>query len=124
MIIDKILNNNVITVKNDKNLEKVIMGRGIAFQKKVGDNVDESKIEKVFTITDKNTSNHLQELLVNIPLDYLKITEEIVTYGKTYLGKRINDMIYVSLADLKSERSYHWQPYHSSQCGKMNQVVA
>lgn len=99
MIIDKILNNNVITVKNDKNLEKVIMGRGIAFQKKVGDNVDESKIEKVFTITDKKTSNHLQELLVNIPLDYLKITEEIVTYGKTYLGKRINDMIYVSLVD-------------------------
>lgn len=99
MIIDKILNNNVITVKNDKNLEKVIMGRGIAFQKKIGDNVDESKIEKVFTITDQNTSNRLQELLVNIPLDYLKITEEIIAYGKTYLGKRINDMIYVSLVD-------------------------
>ena len=53
MIIDKVLNNNVIVVK-DKHIEKVIMGRGISFQKKVGDEIDPSKIEKVFTLTNRN----------------------------------------------------------------------
>lgn len=99
MVIDKILNNNVVIIKNSKNVEKVIMGRGIGFQKKVGEPVDKSKIEKIFTITDEKTANRLQELLVEIPLEYITLTEEIITYGKTYLGKKLNDIIYVSLVD-------------------------
>lgn len=46
MKIAKVINNNVISViENGKEL--VIMGRGIAFQKRPGDEVDETKIEKV-----------------------------------------------------------------------------
>lgn len=98
VIIDKVLNNNVITVK-DRNIEKVIMGRGISFQKKAGDEVDVKKIEKVFTLTDKEVSNKLKELIVDIPLEYLELTEEIVVFSKASLGKRINEMIFVSLVD-------------------------
>ena len=49
MIIKRILNNNVVTTIDEKSKrEKVIMGRGIAFQKRNGDMVDGLKIEKVF----------------------------------------------------------------------------
>lgn len=99
MIIDKILNNNVIVVKDKNNIEKVIMGREIAYSKKIGDEIKANSIEKVFTITNKETLNKLQELIVDIPHEYLKITEEIVTYSKTYLGRRLNEMIYISLVD-------------------------
>ncbi|GAA0131265.1 hypothetical protein BavelB3_18440 [Bacillus velezensis] len=34
----------------------VIMGRGIAFQKKTGDPADESRIEKVLTLDNKDVS--------------------------------------------------------------------
>lgn len=98
MIIDKVLNNNVIVVK-DKHIEKVIMGRGISFQKKVGDEIDPSKIEKVFTLTNQEALNKLQELIVDIPLEYLELTEEIIVFSKTRLGKRINEMIFISLVD-------------------------
>lgn len=99
MIIDKILNNNVIIVKDKNNVEKIIMGRGIAFHKKIGDEIEKKKIEKVFTLTNSVALNKLQELVVDIPLEYLEITEEIVVYSKACLGKRINEMIYVSLVD-------------------------
>lgn len=43
MIIDKILNNNVIVVKDKNNVEKIIMGKGIAFNKKIGDEIEKEK---------------------------------------------------------------------------------
>lgn len=36
MIIDKIVNNNVVTVLDSKNKEAVVMGRGIGFKKARG----------------------------------------------------------------------------------------
>ena len=40
MIIQRILNNNVVIVKNKKGQEEIVCGKGIAFKKKVGkDNV-------------------------------------------------------------------------------------
>lgn len=99
MIIDKILNNNVIVVKDINNVEKVIMGRGLAYSKRIGDEINEKNIEKIFTITNKETVNKLQELIVDIPLEYLEVTEEIVAHCKASLGKRINEMIYISLVD-------------------------
>ncbi|WP_027088464.1 BglG family transcription antiterminator LicT [Thomasclavelia saccharogumia] len=99
MIIDKILNNNVIVVKDKNNVEKIIMGKGIAFNKKIGDEIEKKSIEKVFTLTNSVALNKLQELVVDIPLEYLEVTEEIVVYSKACLGKRINEMIYVSLVD-------------------------
>ena len=50
MEIFKILNNNVVTVIDHKQ-EKVIMGRGIAYQASIGDTLDESKIQKIFVLS-------------------------------------------------------------------------
>lgn len=44
MIIDKILNNNVAVVLVDGE-EKIVMGKGICFKKKVNDDIDENMIE-------------------------------------------------------------------------------
>ena len=47
MIIQRILNNNVVIVKNKKGQEEIVCGKGIAFNKKVGEFVDVSAINKV-----------------------------------------------------------------------------
>ena len=46
MIIQRILNNNVVIVKNKKGQEEIVCGKGIAFKKKVGEFVDVSAINK------------------------------------------------------------------------------
>ena len=54
MRIQKILNNNVVqTSKNNEEL--IVMGRGIAFQGKVGDPIDEEKIQKMFILKDDDS---------------------------------------------------------------------
>ena len=49
MTIYKILNNNLILSKDKQGHEIIVKGCGIAFQKKKGQQVDETLIEKIFT---------------------------------------------------------------------------
>lgn len=99
MQIKQVLNNNVITVLGEQEQELVIMGRGIAFGCKAGDEVDETKIEKTFKLDDKEMNERLMELLSEIPLSFVEVSEEIIQYAKQHTNKKIHDNIYVSLTD-------------------------
>ncbi|MDU5109940.1 MAG: PRD domain-containing protein [Clostridium sp.] len=99
MIIDKILNNNVIVILGKNNEEQIVMGRGIAFKKRVGDEIDESMIDKVFTLSDKSMANKLTELLKELPIEYVDLADEIIKYAKLQLGKRLNENLIISLSD-------------------------
>ncbi len=99
MIINKILNNNVVVVKDKSGKEKIVMGKGIAFKKSVGETFDETKIDKVFTLTNIDISNKFQELIYDIPVKHIKLADQIISYAKLQLGKKLNDMIYISLTD-------------------------
>ena len=50
MIIKRSLNNNVVITENEDGIEQVVCGRGIAFKKKPGDEIDESLINQVFVL--------------------------------------------------------------------------
>lgn len=100
MIIHKILNNNVITtIDEDTGLEKVVMGRGIAFKKRKGDRVELSRVEKVFEIENKNENKKFQRLFDKIPLEHISISEKIISYAKSKLDVELDEHIYVALTD-------------------------
>lgn len=99
MIINKILNNNVVTIINENGEEAVVMGRGLAFQKKKGDEIDESKIEKVFVLENKSINEKLLTLVNDIPAKYLEVVEEIVRYAESKLNTKLNENIYLTLTD-------------------------
>ncbi|VUX06371.1 Transcription antiterminator LicT [Streptococcus vestibularis] len=54
MQIEKILNNNVVQAM-DNDVEYIVMGKGLGFQKKVGETVDKEKIEKIFVLENPET---------------------------------------------------------------------
>lgn len=100
MKIEKVLNNNVVTIIDEENkLEKVVMGRGIAFQKKVGDEFDETKIEKIFLIQNQNENLKFQKLINEIPIEYVTVSEKIISYAKQNLETEFDEHIYVALTD-------------------------
>lgn len=99
MKIDKIINNNLIRTFDNNGKEILLMGCGLGFQKKIGDTIDRSKIEKIYAIKNKNDSNKLMNLLSEIPLEYIQVSNEIISYAKYSLSKRLNDNIYISLTD-------------------------
>ncbi|WP_326513790.1 BglG family transcription antiterminator LicT [Clostridium intestinale] len=99
MLISKVLNNNVVTIKNEDNQESVVMGRGIAFQKKKGDEIDEEKIDKIFVLKNKSINDKLITLVNDIPAEYLEVSEEVIKYAEETLNTKLNENIYLTLTD-------------------------
>lgn len=99
MKIDKVINNNLIRAFDENNKEVLVMGCGLGFQKKIGQLVDKSKIEKIYFLDNKNDSNRLMTLLSEIPLEIIQASNEIISYAKYSLGRKLNDNIYISLTD-------------------------
>ncbi len=99
MKIYKVLNNNVVTILNNNDKESVVMGRGIAFQKKKGDEIDESKVEKIFVLKNNNLNDKFLKLINDIPLECIEVAEEIIQYAESKLETTLNENIYLTLTD-------------------------
>ena len=99
MEIVKILNNNVVLTKDEKDNEIIVSGRGLAFQKRNGDRIDESKIDKRYHLSDSGISQRFQELLMDVPVTYLELATEIIDDAKKQLAASLNDSIYISITD-------------------------
>lgn len=96
--IEKILNNNAaISIKD--NQEIIIVGRGIAFNKRVGDDINEQQIDKIFTLENEDIMKKFKTLISDMPIEYMELSEKIISYAKIKLGKKLNDSIYIHLTD-------------------------
>ncbi|GGI01908.1 BglG family transcription antiterminator LicT [Mammaliicoccus vitulinus] len=98
MKINKIINNNVISVIQN-NHERVVMGKGIGFQKQEGDIVEESKIEKIFNLSNEEISERFKTLLIEVPIEVVQAVEKIIEVAKVKYHKDLSDTIYVALTD-------------------------
>lgn len=99
MIIKKKLNNNVAVAEDGTGHEVIIMGKGLAFERKTGDFVEEAIIDKKFILSDKEFSSKFEEILLQIPMKYVDISDRIIESAKRELGTEINESIYISLTD-------------------------
>lgn len=98
MKIERIINNNIVTSQQNES-EVVVMGRGIGFKTEVGQEIDPTTIEKVFSLDTPTNIDRFKLLLQDVPLEEIQTINEIVSYAKLSLGKRLSDSIYISLTD-------------------------
>lgn len=99
MRIQKVLNNNVVIALDETGAETVLMGRGLAFGRRAGDDAPEARIEKRFTLHTGQLSDRFQQLLTSIPLSHFLLAERIIDRAKHMLGVTLSDSIYVTLPD-------------------------
>lgn len=99
MEILRIYNNNVVVTLDDSGNEIIVTGKGLAFQKKNGDEIALQDIEKIFILKDKQVISRLEEMLKDTPSVYLVIADEIVEMLHEQSSAEISDNIYVTLID-------------------------
>lgn len=98
MKIKKIYNNNIAMVLNEHGNEVILVGKGIAFGLKKGDEISASTADKKFEL--KGEAKHkFEHMIQETSLDYIMVSEEIIAYIKEHSTKKINDGIYVTLTD-------------------------
>ncbi len=99
MIIKKVMNNNVVFVEDDRQQELVLVGKGLGFKMKPGKPVDESKVEKTFSMHNRVERSRLAELLTQVTPENFQLADMIIQYAQTVLGGKLNEVIYLTLTD-------------------------
>lgn len=96
MIFLKTFNNSAALVKNEQGQEEVILGKGVGFGLKPGDQVDDGKIERRFIATDhKNELNQVKEISAST----IDLTNKVIEMVEPLLNVKFNDFQYLALAD-------------------------
>ena len=98
MIILKVFNNNSVVALNENRQDVILTGSGVGFQRKVGDIVDEKKIEKIYVFQDEQ-KKRIEDSLKSIPIIYFEITEEIVQKAETVLDTSFSGEIFIAIGD-------------------------
>lgn len=99
MKVDKVINNNLVRSYDEKGRELLVMGCGLGFKKKPGDEIDEGLVEKVYLSTSQDRSDKLASILESIPYENIQVTNEIIACARQSLGKKLDDNIYLTLTD-------------------------
>ncbi len=99
MLIEKIINNNIISARDEKGIEMVAMGRGIGFNQKAGNEIADDRIEKIFKLENMDDSERFKELLASLPIEYISLSNQIISYAKETLGIKLNPNGYLALTD-------------------------
>lgn len=97
--IKKIFNNNVVLVIDTKGLERILIGRGIAFRKRVGETVEKDKIEKTFVVDSPNVADRFVQLIEEVPINRLEMVTVIVKAAEAELERTFDGNTYIGLAD-------------------------
>ncbi len=99
MVVEKIINNNIVSSFDENGNEIVLMGRGLGFKVKQGQELDTEKIEKIFRMDNNKESEQLKELLADIPLEHIQICNEIIAFARTVISNKLSKNIYITLTD-------------------------
>ncbi|SKB46825.1 transcriptional antiterminator, BglG family [Lachnospiraceae bacterium] len=99
MKVVKALNNNMVLVRDQDGGELICQGKGIGFQKRTGDSLEEEKIERRFVPESASESRHFQELFTEIPDEYWEIAEEVLEYARKECNVHVSDRIILPLCD-------------------------
>lgn len=85
--------------EDDRRLEHIVIGRGVAFNKRAMDDIDEKTIEKIFVLQSQQTMDSFLKLLDEIPVNYLELTNRVVELAEKELNVSFDESVYIGLAD-------------------------
>lgn len=98
-VIKKVLNSSVVLVNDYENNEFILLGKGIGYGKKSGECVDQSTSNQMFVPVENTKSKQFEELMDDIPIDILTITQEIIVEAQKLLDCKFSKSLYLILAD-------------------------
>lgn len=98
MKILKVFNNNSVAAISDDLGDIILTGSGIGFQKKAGDLVDETKIEKTYLFKD-GQKKRFEQSIAEVPAVYYEIAHKIVSKAVKDLKVDFSGEIFIAISD-------------------------
>lgn len=99
MKIRKVLNSSVVLVVDEAGVESILLGKGIGYGRKAGEEIVQQPSDRVFIPLSNPDAKQVLELFSSIPPEYLDITQEIVRDAENTLHTTLSKHIYLMLTD-------------------------
>ena len=97
--VKKVINNNILCVIDEKNHELIVTGKGIGFRRHPGEFVNPDLVEKTYRMEDRDGQRKLRELVAQIPLEHLELTQELIAHIRKEISQPLNESLLITLAD-------------------------
>lgn len=99
MKVIKVINNNMVSTLDSKGKEIIVMGCGLGFKAKPEEEIDETRIERVYRMDNQTQTDELISLFGELPLEHIEVANDVITYAKKQISKTFNPTIYLTLTD-------------------------
>ncbi|RDY69999.1 PRD domain-containing protein [Halobacillus trueperi] len=97
--IKKVLNNNVVIASHPTYEEVVLIGKGIGFNRKKGDEISSEKADKTFLLSNEQEKEQYVSLLPYIDENLIDFMSDILHHVELRMGQELNQHIHVALTD-------------------------
>ncbi|GAB6990808.1 glucose PTS transporter transcription antiterminator GlcT [Paenibacillus pini] len=97
--VSKVLNNNVIIAHHPQHDEVVVIGKGIGFNRKAGDEMPLSSVEKMFILTNEQEQEQYKQLVPHVEEELIEVINEGILYVKEHSELPVNEHIQIALTD-------------------------
>lgn len=108
----KPINNNIVSARDENGSEIILMGKGIGYKAREGDEISSGSIEKIFRMDSQNATDRLKQLLTDVPMENVQVSDEVIAFAKKSLGTRLSKTIYITLTD---HINFAVERFHSGQ---------
>lgn len=99
MKIEKVLNNSLVFAKDKEGQEFIVMGKGLGFNSKVGDQIKDDSIERIFIPNDHSNTNEYVRILESMPKEYLDAINIALLDIQDQLIDQMKDEMFMMLLD-------------------------
>lgn len=99
MQIKKVLNSSVVLVTDKGSEDFILLGKGIGYGRKTGENIDYQTTNRVYIPLSNPEAKSMLELFSRIPPVYLDLTQAIIEDAKKTLHVKLSSHIYLMLTE-------------------------
>ena len=97
--IKKVINNSILCAIDENGNELIVTGKGIGFQRRRGEVIDPASIERTYRMEKQTEQKKLQDLVEQIPLEHLRLTEELIAHFQKQFSQPLNESLLITLSD-------------------------
>lgn len=98
MRIERVLNTNALVVSDDGK-RAVVMGKGIGYGRRKGDDVDRARISETFVPDSSHSLDRLTAFLTELPMEYVRLAHDIAKLAEEEIGVPVSQSLVLPLAD-------------------------
>lgn len=97
--VKKVLNTSVVLVNDESHQDLIALGKGLGFGKKVGDEILQTQVERLFFPADSPQLNQYKAILEEASPVMIDLIQQVIVYAEKQLQTELNDNLSFLLLD-------------------------